>query len=578
MSCSLDEGGVLKLSSLAAGGAAAAVLLAPSKFQDAFHEPVRRPRGERSPLLPTFSRRPFPLPLAAAVPPSPLLTDCAPSQPVRHSPPRHRAGRPVGAGGGGGARQAGRPRCCTGAEGTQPVHQCAGFTPAHYSFDSALCLDAVCVLSLALLQPTATQRAALKAAGATWPASGLLNVYETADGQTVWLSLSPQRDACPCTTRACTHVHAAMAAALVQTCCSRRMQGGPNAQADCPPPAWRPRPRRRSATHMQWLPQTACWGGCASGALCRRAAPARASCQTGRLVWARGACGGAQQRHDRPWPCWPRPRRMPLAMPLTAVPNELHVVSTMMHARRRHQADGRGRRATAGAHCLTCRTAPAVAAWDRRRRAAGGGGAPAEPCSAAAAESEHVLALHLKERLTVQSHWWHRVAEGPCLPSVASPCPHHVPRFVWVSTSICCTHSPALPCKLRPALYSVRRPVLHIAQPRTPLRCAGRSAPHFEPTQHSAHVRAGAGQCSTAASSLLCLCQFSASTNSETHHQGVVELHALCLDTARTPPLPLYRRAKPTWLHAAEFGVQSRAQLLCISTSSQQPRQHESFA
>ena len=31
----------------------------------------------------------------------------------------------------------------------------------------------------------ATQRTALKAAGATWLAHGILNVYETADGQTV---------------------------------------------------------------------------------------------------------------------------------------------------------------------------------------------------------------------------------------------------------------------------------------------------------------------------------------------------------------------------------------------------------
>lgn len=42
MKVSLDEGAVLKLSSLYAGGAAAAALIAPNKFQDTIYDTVRR--------------------------------------------------------------------------------------------------------------------------------------------------------------------------------------------------------------------------------------------------------------------------------------------------------------------------------------------------------------------------------------------------------------------------------------------------------------------------------------------------------------------------------------------------------
>lgn len=45
------------------------------------------------------------------------------------------------------------------------------------------------------------QRTALKAAGATWLAAGLLNVYETADGQTVRALLDGTT--LPCSTWGC---------------------------------------------------------------------------------------------------------------------------------------------------------------------------------------------------------------------------------------------------------------------------------------------------------------------------------------------------------------------------------------
>ncbi|PSC71476.1 thiamine pyrophosphate-requiring [Micractinium conductrix] len=101
MKVSLDEGAVLKLSSLYAGGAAAAALIAPNKFQDTIYDTI--------------------------VPRASLSV-------TRHH----------------------------------------GIVLAGLSALAAAAVPA----------DRSTQRAALKAAGATWLAQGVLNVYETADGQT----------------------------------------------------------------------------------------------------------------------------------------------------------------------------------------------------------------------------------------------------------------------------------------------------------------------------------------------------------------------------------------------------------
>lgn len=239
-----SEAGVLKLSSTAAGAVAAVVLFAPDKFQDSFYDAVRLHRAWYQRHAQQIKQHTARVCSCKACGECVVTANvCSQADTCLRSRLTRSASPPAGS----------SPvvPACTGP--LQSVPRASVSVTRHH----AIVLAGLSALMAAVASPRAdraVQRTALKAAGATWLAAGLLNVYETGDGQTVGAPCNGCGNGQPCCEPHCLQ------------------EGGTEWRPHfprCPRPAdattITPNPSRRPRPPGALLPSTACWEGCACG-------------------------------------------------------------------------------------------------------------------------------------------------------------------------------------------------------------------------------------------------------------------------------------------------------------------------